>query len=88
MLAGGLLMFLLGTVACVARAFRVVIPERIVTSAAILIIVAVGGSWSGVFLVAIVDVVLFIVLVAEYQRVERSRSPSSSGDAEPAGETA
>jgi hypothetical protein len=77
-----------GTARRTARAFRVVIPERIVASAVILIIVALGGSWSGVFLLAIVDVVLFIVLVAEYQRVERSRSPSASGDAEPAGETA
>jgi len=83
MLAGGLVMFLLGTVACVARAFRVVVPERIVASVVIVAIVAIGGSWSGVALLAVLDVVLFAVLVTEYTRVERSRSAHTSVDPQP-----
>ena len=86
MLAGGLVMFLLGTVACVARAFRVVVPERIVASVVIVALVAIGGSLSGVALLAVVDVVLFAVLIAEYTRVERSRSPHTSVDPQPTGE--
>jgi low temperature requirement protein LtrA len=88
MLAGGLVMFLLGTVACVSRAFRVVIPERIVASVVVVALVAIGGSWSGVALLAVLDVVVFAVLIAEYLRVERSRSPNVSEDAEPASDTA
>jgi len=86
MLAGGLVMFLLGTVACVGRAFRVVVPERIVASVVIVALVAIGGSWSGVVLLSVLDVVLFAVLIAEYLRVERSRSSNASADPEPAGE--
>ena len=86
MLAGGLVMFLLGTVACVARAFRVIVPERIVASVVIVALVAIGGSWSGVVLLSVLDVVLFAVLIAEYLRVERPRSSNASADPEPAGE--
>ena len=86
MLAGGLVMYLLGTVACVGRAFRVVIPERIIASVVIVVLVAIGGSWNGVVLLAILDVVLFVVLIAEYVRVEGSRSSSASTDPEPASE--
>lgn len=86
MLAGGLLMFLLGTVACVGRAFRVVVPERIVASVLIVALVAIGSSWSGVVLLLVLDVVLLGVLIAEYLRVERPRSPHASADPEPAGE--
>ena len=86
MLAGGLVMYLLGTVACVGRAFRVVIPERIIASVVIVVLVAIGGSWNGVVLLAILDVVLFVVLIAEYVRVEGSRSSSAAADPEPAGE--
>ena len=35
-------MFLLGTVACAGRAFRVVVPERIVASVLIVALVAIG----------------------------------------------
>ncbi len=87
MLAGGLLMFLLGTVACVARAFRVVVPERIIASVVIVAIVAIGASWNGVALLLILDVVLFGVLVAEYVRVEGSRSTRESTTPEATGET-
>ena len=86
MLAGGLVMFLLGTVAGAARAFRVVVPERIIASAVVVAIVAMGGSWNGVVLLAVLDVVLFAVLIAEYVRVEGSRSSGAPADPEPAGE--
>ena len=83
--AGGLLMFLLGTVACVGRAL-VVIPERIVASVVVVALVAIGGSWSGVVVLAVVDAVLFAVLITEHVRVERSRSPSAPVGPEPATE--
>jgi len=86
MLAGGLLMFLLGTVACVGRAFRVVIPERIVASVVVVALVAIGGSWSGVALLAVLDGVLFAVLITEHVRVERSRSQNAPVGTEPAAE--
>jgi low temperature requirement protein LtrA len=71
MLAGGLLMFLLGTVLAVERAFGVVIRERIVVSAMIVVLVALGGSLNGVSLLLLVDGLLLAVLVAEYMRIER-----------------
>ncbi|MDJ0791218.1 MAG: low temperature requirement protein A [Acidimicrobiia bacterium] len=86
MLAGGLVMYLLGTVACVGRAFRVVIPERIIASVVVVALVAIGASWSGVVLLFVLDALLFVVLVAEYVRVEGQRSSTVSADSEPAGD--
>ncbi len=73
MLAGGILMFLLGTVAAVARAYRVVVRERLVASAVILALVIVLGSVDGVVLLLVLDTVLFAVLIAEFMRIERPR---------------
>ncbi len=71
MLAGGLLMFLLGTVVGVGRAFGVVIRERIVACALVLGLIAAGGSLSGVVLLLLVDGLLLGVLIAEHVRIER-----------------
>lgn len=86
MLAGGLVMFLLGTVACVGRAFRIVVPERIVASVVIVALVAIASSWNGVIVLAALDVVLLAVLIAEHVRVERKRPSRAPGDTEPADE--
>jgi low temperature requirement protein LtrA len=80
MLAGGLVMYLLGTVASVGRAFRVFVPERVIASAVVVGLVLVGSSWSGVVILAALDLVLFGVLIAEHVRVERPRSPNTSSD--------
>ncbi|MDJ0952415.1 MAG: low temperature requirement protein A [Acidimicrobiia bacterium] len=81
MLAGGILMYLLGTVAAVARAYHVVVRERLVASAAILALVIALGSVDGVVLLLAVDAVLIAVLVAEFLRIERPRSATEEVDA-------
>jgi low temperature requirement protein LtrA len=73
MLAGGLLMYLLGTVAAVGRAYGIVVKERIVASAVVAALVALGGSWDGVVLLFVIDVVLLLMLLAEFVRIERPR---------------
>lgn len=83
MLAGGLLMFLLGTASTAGRAFGVVVPERLAASAIIVAVVAVAGSWSGIILLLVVDAVLMAILFAEYVRIER---PAPSSAAAPASE--
>jgi low temperature requirement protein LtrA len=71
MLAGGLLLFLVGVFMAVWRAFRAQAIERLVGAIAIAALIFAGGSLEGVLLLTLVVVVMFIVLFLEHQRVER-----------------
>lgn len=70
MLAGGFALFLGGVIGAVGRAFRVVAKERVAAIAALTALVVIASSWDGVVLLIAVDVVLFVVLVAEHLRIE------------------
>ena len=73
-------MYLLGTVAAVARAYGIVVKERIVASVVVVALVALGNSWDGVALLFVVDVVLLVTLLAEFVRIERPRPSGEPAD--------
>ncbi len=77
MLWGGLALFVAGIMVSIWRAFRVIPPERLAALAVVGVLLAVAGSWEGVYLIIAVDVVLFVALVFEQVRVE-GRTPSES----------
>ncbi len=70
MLWGGLALFAFGVIASIWRAFRMVPPERLAALAVIALLLTVGGSWKGVYLIIALDVVVFLALVVEQIRVE------------------
>ncbi len=71
MLAGGLFLFLTGVFLAVWRAFRARATERLVGAVVIAVIVFVGASLSGVAVLSLVVLVMFVVLFAEHRRIER-----------------
>lgn len=71
MLFGGLALGAVGIAAAVWRAYRAIARERLVAGAVIAVVLAVGGSWDGVVLLIVVDVVLAAMLVSEHLRIER-----------------
>jgi low temperature requirement protein LtrA len=71
MLFGGLALAEAGVAAAVWRAYRAVARERLVCVAVIGVIVAVGGSRSGVVVLTVVVLALGVTLVVEHVRVER-----------------
>lgn len=71
MLAAGLLMYLGGVAIAVYRAFHAVAFERLTSMAAIVVLIAISGSWNAVVLLIVLDVVLAIALIAEHMRIEK-----------------
>jgi low temperature requirement protein LtrA len=61
-----------GITAAVFRAWRVVARERVAALVAVAVIAAVAGSWDGIWFLIAADIVLFIALLVEHLRVERS----------------
>lgn len=73
MLAGGLLLGVLGVTGSVWRAFRVVAKERLVAGAVIAAVLALASDVQGAWLVVLVDVVLLVALAIEQVRIERPK---------------
>ena len=74
MLAGGLLLGVLGVTATVWRAFRVVARERVVAGAAIAAVLALASGVDGAWLIVLVDAVLLVALAVEHVRIEHPRA--------------
>jgi low temperature requirement protein LtrA len=73
MLIGGLASNLGGVAIAIAIAFRVVTTERLAAAAVLAVLVGVSGELQGLTLLILVDLVLFVMLVAEHVRIERPR---------------
>ena len=73
MIAGGLLLFLIGVYLAVWRAFRAQARERVVGAAVIGGIVFIGASLEGIVLLSLVVAVMLVVLIIEHRRVEHLR---------------
>ena len=71
MLFGGLVLAVGGTAWAVWRAFRVVARERLVLVAVFAVVLAAAGSWNGVVLLVVVDLLIAATLAAEHVRIER-----------------
>lgn len=71
MLAGGLTLTVVGVLAAVWRAFRVVSIERLVAAIAIVALVIIAADSPGLSIVLMVDAILLIALIIEHQRKER-----------------
>ena len=76
MLAGGLGLFAFGIAAGVWRAFHVVARERLVAA----VVLAVGGSLSGIVLLLVVDAIILATLVVEHLRIEGPQLTATDGD--------
>ena len=70
MFAGGLLLFLGGTVAGAVRAYRTKALERSSAAIAIVLLMLLGSSLSGITLLIIADCIILISLVVEHMRIE------------------
>lgn len=73
MLAGGLVLFLMGVFLAVWRAFKARAIERAVGAIVITVVVLAGGSLEGVLLLTIVVAVMVVALLVEHRRIERLR---------------
>ena len=78
MLWGGLALFAAGIVAAVFRAYRVLPPERPLGLLVIGAVLIVGRSWDGMYLIVVVDLIIFCGLVLEHVRVEGLRASEST----------
>jgi low temperature requirement protein LtrA len=74
MLLIGLAMFFVSIELSALRAFHVVPPERGLAIAALALLLLAGGALKGIWLLAIVDAIVFTSLVVEAQRLERRPS--------------
>jgi low temperature requirement protein LtrA len=74
MFVAGLSLFFGGIAACAMRAYRAIAKERVGAIVVLAAVVYLGRSWDGVMLLVVVDVVLFLTLVAEHFRVESPRA--------------
>lgn len=74
MFAAGLALFLGSVVGAVARSFSALARERCLAIAAFIALFAIAGSWDGVVLLIVIDVVLLAMLILEHQRIERRTS--------------
>jgi low temperature requirement protein LtrA len=71
MLLGGLALGVVGVALGVWRAFRAVPIERLVALGVLVVVLLAAGSWNGVVILIVVDLVLLFTLVVENQRIER-----------------
>lgn len=74
MLVSGLALFLGGISATVYRTFAVPATERLVAIAMIAMLLFLGSSLTGVWVIVIVDVILIAALAVEQRRIETPRS--------------
>ncbi|MDH3707796.1 MAG: hypothetical protein OES57_17145, partial [Acidimicrobiia bacterium] len=71
-------LFAAGIVAAVFRAYRVLPPERPLGLLVIGAVLIVGRSWDGMYLIVVVDLIIFCGLVLEHVRVEGLRASEST----------
>jgi low temperature requirement protein LtrA len=83
MAAAGLALFFGGIAAGVHRSFGEVAKERLVAVAAVVVLMAVGADLHGVWLIVLIDVIVFLTLVVEHLRIEGR--PSTRGSVDDAG---
>lgn len=70
MLVGGLLLYLFGVVFAVWRAYKVPAIERVIGAVVLTVLILALANLAGVWLLVIVNVILFVLLIAEHYRVE------------------
>ena len=70
MLLGGMGLTVLGVSAAVWRAFRAVPKERIAAMVVLAAVLLTAGSWSGLTVIVVVDLVMFATLAVEHRRIE------------------
>lgn len=70
MLFAGLAAAAVGVASAIWRAFGAVTRERLVGSAALAVLLAVGGTWDGIVLLVAVDAVIAATLLVEHRRIE------------------
>ena len=70
MLFAGLAAAAVGVASAIWRAFGAVTRERLVGSAALAVLLAVGGTWDGIVLLVAVDAVIAATLLIEHRRIE------------------
>ncbi len=85
MLFSGLVMFFGGIGLAVWRAFHVIAKERLAALVVMLIPVSLAGSFDGLTLLVVTDVVILLGLMSEHVRIERRPSPATEFVADPAG---
>ncbi len=81
MFLGGIAAFLGAIAGGVWRAFRVVATERLIALAVIAAVVLLLPQISGLAMLAIVDFVLLVMLIAEHLRIEGAPASASTTDA-------
>lgn len=74
--AGGLVLFLGGTVGAIGRAARVLVVERTVGLALLVALIVAGSGLDGVVLAAVVDAVLLVLLVVEARHPRHVHEPA------------
>jgi low temperature requirement protein LtrA len=70
MLFAGLAVATVGVASAIWRAFGAVTRERLVGTAALAALLAVGGTWDGIVLLVAVDAVIAATLLVEHRRIE------------------
>ncbi|MEM9711879.1 MAG: low temperature requirement protein A [Actinomycetota bacterium] len=78
MFVGGVLLFYAGIAAAVARSYRIVAVERLVTVLAVAAVAVIGSSWDGIVVLVVVDVIVALGLMAEYVRIEQPSTTSTT----------
>lgn len=73
MFVAGLGLFFGGIALAAARAYRILTVERVVASAAIVLVAIVGSSWNGVVHLIAADIIILVTLIAEHLRIEGTR---------------
>ena len=63
-------MTVLGVSAAVWRAFRAVPKERVAAMVVLAAVLLTAGSWSGLTVIVVVDLVMLATLAVEHRRIE------------------
>ena len=85
MFFAGLVMFFGGVGLTIWRSFRVIARERLVALAVMLVPVLLAGSFDGLTLLVITDVLILLVLVSEHIRIEGISARAAEAVSDPAG---
>ncbi len=70
MMLGGIALTVLGVAASIWRAFRALPVERIVALLPFAALLLLAGSWSGLAVIVVVDLIIFATLVVEHRRID------------------
>lgn len=75
MFAGGFALVMLGIAIAVWRAWHAIAVERLALTLVMVAALLIFGSWNGVWLIVLVDVILLLALLGEHSRIERHERP-------------